>query len=85
MPADLPPASAYTYALELSADEADVAGAETVELDRPVLSYTENFLDLPVGIVVPVGYYDRAAARWVASENGRVIEILSVTGGSGGP
>jgi RHS repeat-associated protein len=81
MPAPLPPTSAYTYAVELSADEALSAGASSLELDRPVLSYTENFLGLPTGVVIPVGYYDRELGRWVAEENGRVIEILSSTGG----
>ena len=81
MPAELPPASAYTYAVEISADEALAAGASGIALDRPVVSYTENFLDLPVGLVIPVGSYDRELGHWVAEGNGRVLEILSVTSG----
>jgi hypothetical protein len=52
-----------------------------VVFDRPVAAYVENFLGLPTGIVVPVGAYDRELARWVPQENGRAVEILSVTGG----
>ena len=81
MPAELPPASAYTYAVELSVDEAVSAGALNVTFDQPLPFYVENFLDFPVGTAVPVGYYDREKAEWVPSKDGRVIEILSITGG----
>ena len=73
MPAELPPTSAYTYAIEFSADEAVAAGARDVRFDRPVISYTENFLDMPVGDAVPVGYYDREQGEWIAQENGRIV------------
>jgi hypothetical protein len=52
MPAVLPPSSAYTYCAEFSADEALAAGA-TIEFDRPVITYVDNFLGFPVGGVVP--------------------------------
>lgn len=81
MPAPLPPTSGYTYAVELGADEALAAEAERVVFDRPVSFYVENFLDFPVGGVVPAGYYDRDLAAWIPSDNGRVIAVLSVTGG----
>jgi RHS repeat-associated protein len=81
MPAKLPPTSAYTYAVELSCDEAQSAGAQSVTFNQPVVQYVENFLAFPVGGTVPVGYYDRALAAWVASANGRVIGLLSVTNG----
>jgi RHS repeat-associated protein len=81
MPAELPPTSAYTYAVEFSADEAIAAGAKTVQFSQPVSFYVENFLNFPVGGIVPVGFYERDLARWVPSDNGRVIKILSVTGG----
>jgi hypothetical protein len=55
MPAELPPNSAYTYAVEFSADEATAAGAEDVWFDPPIPSYNENFLDFPVGASVPMG------------------------------
>jgi RHS repeat-associated protein len=80
MPAPLPPSSAYTYAVELAADEAAGAGA-TVRFSQPVPFYLENFIGFPVGGVVPAGYYDRGNAAWVASDNGLVVKILSITAG----
>lgn len=59
MPGALPPASGYTYAVELSADEALAAGAERVEFSQPLPFYVDNFPDFPVGEPVPVGWYDR--------------------------
>ncbi len=81
MPATLPPTSSYTYCVELSTDEAINAGAASVTFSRPVVLYFENFLNMPVGTLVPVGYYDRARARWVASDNGRVVKVLSIANG----
>ena len=56
----LPPASAYTFAAEYSADEAIAAGASSVTFSQPMPTYLENFLSFPVGTTVPSGYYDRA-------------------------
>ena len=81
MPAELPPTSCYTYCVELSADEALAMGAADIGFSQPLYLYVENFLNFPTGIPVPVGYYDRAKGVWVASDNGRVIKILSVSGG----
>jgi RHS repeat-associated protein len=81
MPAALPPTSGYTYAVELSADEAVAAGAQSVEFSQPVISYTENFVGWPVGEAVPAGYYDSERGAWVAAPDGRVVEILSEPGG----
>jgi len=81
MPATLPPTSGYTYAVELSVDEAMTAGALSVEFSQPLPFYVENFLGFTVGSIVPVGYYDRVRAAWVPSENGRVIHIVSITDG----
>jgi RHS repeat-associated protein len=81
MPAKLPPASAYTYAVEYSADEAIAAGAKTVQFSQPVIHYSENFLSFPTGGQVPVGYYDRDKVTWVPSDDGRVLGILSITSG----
>jgi RHS repeat-associated protein len=80
MPAPLPPASGYTYAVEFSVDEALAAGASEVRFDQPVYQYVENFLNLQVGENVPSGFYDRQKATWVPSENGRVVKIVGVTG-----
>jgi RHS repeat-associated protein len=78
MPGELPPNSGYTYAVELSADEALAVGATTVEFNQPVPFYVDNFLDFPIGEIVPVGYYDYEKTAWVPSNNGRVIKLLSV-------
>lgn len=80
MPAVLPGNSGYTYAVELSVDEAIVAGARDVLFSQPVINYVENFLGFPVGLAVPTAYYDRVLGCWVPAPNGRVIELLGVTG-----
>lgn len=82
MPATLPTTSAYTYAAEYSIDEAMAAGAESVEFSQPVLAYERNFLDFPVGVSVPVGYYNRSTGVWEPSPDGRVVKILSTSGGT---
>lgn len=79
MPGTLPATSGYTYAVELSVDEAMAAGATRVDFTQPVPVYVENFLNFPVGMAVPAGYYDREIGQWVASANGTVIKILSET------
>ncbi|HEX2203406.1 MAG TPA: carboxypeptidase regulatory-like domain-containing protein, partial [Longimicrobium sp.] len=84
MPAELPPTSGYTYAVELSADEAIAAGAPHVRFSKPVAFYVDNFLGFPVGTPVPAGWYDRERAAWVPTDDGRVIGIVSVSGGVAG-
>ncbi|MGH8264848.1 MAG: IPT/TIG domain-containing protein, partial [Steroidobacteraceae bacterium] len=81
MPAVLPAQTGYTYAAEFSVDEAVTAGATEVQFSKPVATYVDNFLHFPTGTVVPSGYYDRRAAAWVPSDNGRVIAVLSVSNG----
>ena len=81
MPGELPPTSGYTQASEFSVDEAVAVGAKEVRFSRPVVSYIENFLEFPVGITVPVGYYDKTEAMWIASDNGLVVTVLTATGG----
>ena len=80
MPGDLPPTSAYTYAVELSADEIESSGAVSVEFSEPVVLHVDNFLGFPAGIPVPSGYYDREAGVWVPSESGRVVGVLDNDG-----
>jgi len=80
MPAALPPSSHYTYAVELSVDEALAAGAQSVQFEEPVWFYLENFLGFPIGSGVPTGYYDRGQAAWVPLDDGRVIQVLGVEG-----
>ena len=78
MPAALPPTSGYTYAVEFSVDEAVAAGAKEVRFNQPLINYVENFLNFPVGGIVPSGFYDREKAAWIPSDNGLVIEILNI-------
>lgn len=79
MPAPLPPSSGYTYAVELSVDEAVAAGATEVRFSKALPVYVENFIGFPVGSAVPSGYYDKQKGQWIASANGRVIKVLSIT------
>ncbi|KRE82401.1 hypothetical protein ASG89_14170 [Paenibacillus sp. Soil766] len=81
MPGDLPSYVGYTYAVELSADEAVGAGATEVRFSQPLYTYVDNFLGFPVGEVVPSGYYDRQLGEWVSSTNGKIIQILRTEGG----
>jgi len=46
-----------------------------------VFVYVDNFLDFPVGGIVPAGWYDRDKAAWIPSDNGRVIQILAIENG----
>ncbi|MEM6928982.1 MAG: hypothetical protein AAF602_18730, partial [Myxococcota bacterium] len=81
MMSTLPPTSAYTYAAELIVDEAEAAGATSVEFSQPVPMYLENFLEFPVGTAVPVGFLDDETGLWEAHQDGIVVEVLSVDGG----
>lgn len=81
MPGPLPETVGYTYAVELSVDEAVAVGAEHVEFDRPVPFYVENFLGFPVGEVIPLGWYDYRQAAWEAADNGRIVKVLAIEGG----
>jgi YD repeat-containing protein len=79
LPAPLPPGAAYAYAVEVGADEA--AAAREIAFTKPYpLLYVENFLRLPAGAALPLGWYDRAAAAWVRAE-GRVVRVLDVADG----
>jgi len=78
MPGLLPSTADYTYAIDLSVDQARAAGATQVNLSRAIPIYVDNFLDFPVGTIVPSGYYDREQSNWVAAENGRVVQVLGV-------
>ncbi|MEW8506759.1 MAG: hypothetical protein AB2598_08620 [Candidatus Thiodiazotropha sp.] len=81
MPALLPPASGYTYAIELSADEAIAVGAKQVEFNQSLPLYVDNFLDFPVGQPVPLGYYDFDKSAWAPSDDGRIVQILRIENG----
>jgi RHS repeat-associated protein len=85
MPAPLPATSAYTYAVELSVDQAIAQGIKVdgkdVVFNQPVPFYLDNFLDFPVGAAVPVGYYNADIAAWVPYPNGRIVKILGEDNG----
>jgi hypothetical protein len=81
MPGELPDNTAYTYAVDLQADEAVAAGAEHVELSEPASYFLENFIGAPVGSAVPAGTYDYEQGLWVADPDGRVVQLVSITGG----
>ena len=82
MPGPLPPTSGYTYAVNITPDEATVkVDGKDVLFDRPVPFYVDNFLDFPIGGAVPVAYYDPSRAAWIPAENGRVLKILDIAGG----
>ena len=82
MPAALPPKSAYTYCADFSSDEAVNAGAKSVQFSQPMPVYVDNFLEVPVGTLVPIGYYDRNQGLWVPSSNGIVMRVLGSTNGA---
>ncbi|MCC6232433.1 MAG: hypothetical protein IT580_07295 [Verrucomicrobiales bacterium] len=81
MPGPLPPTSAYTYAVELSGDEAVAMGANAIRFNQRVHVYVDNFLGMPTGALMPSAYYDRQISAWVPQENGVVIEVLGVSEG----
>jgi len=82
MPAELPAVTGYTYAVEVTADEAvEKVDGRDVLFSQPVYFYLENFLDFPTGASVPMGYYDDDNGRWVPSDNGRVVDIVSMSDG----
>lgn len=81
MPGELPPTSAWTYAVELSADEALSAAASEVRFNRPVGVWVENFPGFPVGTAVPSAWYDRERAAWIPDDDGRVIAVADIIDG----
>lgn len=81
MPGILPQNVGYTYAVELSADEAVDAGATEVTFNQPLYHYVDNFLEFPVGSSVPNAYYDRKAGVWVPAHNGIIIQIVGMEAG----
>ncbi len=80
MSGTLPESSAYTYAAEISADEAIAGGSAHVVFDAPVYFYVDNFLGFPAGSDVPTGVYNRAGTRWEAQQSGRVYDVISSDG-----
>jgi RHS repeat-associated protein len=82
MPAELPPTSGYTFAVELSIDQADAAGAVRTDFNNPVSVYVDNFIHAPVGANMPSGFHhEDGDGRWTADPDGRVMKLVGVTGG----
>jgi YD repeat-containing protein len=81
LPAQLPDTAASVYAIELSADEAESANATQVELSQAASVYVDNFVNLPVGTVLPLGAYDRDALTWIGAPNGRVLKLVGASDG----
>jgi RHS repeat-associated protein len=90
MPGLLPPGSAYTFCMDFSVDEADSIGQLTapsipvpdVLFTNPVVCLVRNFLNLPVGVALPNGFYDRRRSKWMAAKDGWVMKVLSDTLGT---
>jgi YD repeat-containing protein len=80
MPGTLPPTTHYTYAVELTIDEAEALGAARVDFSRPVHLAFEALYHphLPVGTAVPVGYYDREDGAWHPTLDGRIVALVGV-------
>lgn len=78
MPAGLPNGTNYTYAVDLSFDEAGAAGATGVTFSQPVPVYLNNFLGVPAGYAVPNFYLDQAQGQWIPSGSGDVIGVLGI-------
>ena len=55
--------------------------AVDVEFDKPVVTYVDNFVGFTAGTPVPMGYYDREKAQWIAAPDGIVIKILAEQSG----
>jgi hypothetical protein len=81
MPAELPAGTGYTYAVDFNADESLAAGDAEVTFSQPLPYYVENYVNMPVGGIVPMGNYDPALGVWVPMPNGRIVKVLSVTNG----
>ncbi len=79
-PGTSPHPGSLSWGIEATIDEAQALGAATVEFSTAASVLVENFLGLPVGSPVPMGYYQRGKGHWQAEQSGRVIQLVSVTG-----
>ncbi len=82
MPGELPPTTAYTYCIDIRTDQADsvaalVGAAELMTaLTDTVACYLGNFLHLPVGTWMPLGFYDPDSGVWVGASDGVILKII---------
>ena len=56
-------------------------GPEAMPGPLPAVSGYTYAVELSVGEIVPLGYYDRAKGTWVPAPNGRVIKIVGINSG----
>jgi RHS repeat-associated protein len=80
MPGELPDTSTYTFAskVQVRGDLGNAPGAEMAAPlfeDPGVTFWLDNFLDFPVGTVIPYGYYDESSDRWITGPDGAVVEV----------
>lgn len=82
MPATLPPTTGYTYAVDITGDEALYKrnGVDTV-LSNPVIFYVDNYRNIEIGAPTPSGYLDNDAGIWRAIDSGIVLKIVAESGG----
>jgi RHS repeat-associated protein len=78
MPAPLPPRSAYTYCADFTADEAQALNAESIEFSNPIPVYVDNHLNIPTGMGVPSGYFNKTTGLWESSNDGVIITLLGI-------
>jgi RHS repeat-associated protein len=82
MPAALPGMTGYTYAVEISADEAIANGAQHVVFSKPVPYYIDNFLNYPIGSAIPVGSFESKLGAWIPENDGIAVKVLDIQNGS---
>lgn len=80
-PGTAPQTGSLSWGVEATIDEAQALGATTVRFSDPVAIIVENFLKLPVGSPVPLGYYERGKGQWQGEAAGRVIQVVGITDG----
>ena len=80
MPAPLPALTAYTYCANFTADEAQAYNADRIEFSKPVPVYVDNFLNIPVGMLIPVGYLNEKTGLWESNKDGLVVKVIGLDG-----
>ena len=80
MPTPLPTLSAYTYCANFTADEALAYNADRIEFSKPVPVYVNNFLNIPTGMLIPVGFLNEKTGLWEANKDGLVVKVIGIDG-----
>ena len=70
MPADLPINTAFTYCIDFH-----IPNNQKITFDKPVNFFVRDFLNLPIGTKIPVGYYNYETSKWENCDDGFVIEL----------